>query len=633
MTDDRPPTPSAAAEIAAMVDGAPRNDGASSFFAAENSPHTPVEGFPENSVDDSQGEPAPPYFTAEERRAIDLDIVSLCANEPQNDTGNGQRLLRHFGSDLLNVREMSSQREDGWHYWTGQRWMREGGNEYATLCAQRTAPRIQLEADYITATISERREMETGDDAAIERGGLEAKPREQWNEADRKRAMVLDRQIAAGNAAREALQKRQINRRKFAVSSGNGSKLREMLKAMLPHRTAAVEDMDKDSLAFNVANGTLRFICHQIADPECPDPETARMIEVWAAHLDPHDAADLICNLSPVEYRRDATCPIFLKSLERFQPNGAKRRWLQKYFGYSITGLNGEQCMLFNYGVGSNWKSTCVEIISRVMGDYAEMLKFESLAEVGETTGAQANPDFARLPGKRLVRVGESKRGVALNEGLIKSLTSGEPWVTRHNFGNFFSFYPSFKLALSGNNKPDIGGVDHGIWRRVRFVIWPVTIKDDERRDMVEVIAELWAEREGILAWLVEGALMYLSEGLAPPQEILDETEEYREEQDVIGAFLTACVNTMPPKPDVAEPPFVTAQAMFEAFERYCDANGLRAWKQKSFGQALSQKGLIRDRKSTLRRYLWVALHDVPAPKLESHRNEPPHPADDEVPA
>ena len=622
MSDDNK---SPADEIAALTDG-------EALLAP--TPHPLMEGFPESDLvnDEPESDPPSPDFAPGERQAIDDDLIAECAHEPQNDTGNGQRLLKQFGGDLLNVREMASQREDGWHYWSGQRWKRDGGNEYAMLCAQRLAPRIQLEADYLTATISERIAIDHGEDARLEKNTLEQKSREQWTDGDKKRIFALDRLIEDGSFAAGALKKRQINRRKFAVSSGNGGKLREMLKAALPHRTASVTDTDNDPLAFNVANGTLRFACYEVADQDCPDPDAERMIDVWAARLDPHDAADLICRLAPVDYRYGAECPRFTASLERFQPNVAKRRWLQKYFGYCLTGLNGEQCMLFSYGGGSNWKSTCVEIVARIMGDYAEMLKFESLAEVGEITGAQANPDFARLPGCRMVRVGESKRGVALNEGLIKSLTSGEPWVTRHNFGNFFSFYPTFKLAMSGNNKPDIGGVDHGIWRRIRFMIWPVKIEDAERREMDEVIAELWEERDGILAWLVEGALAYLSEGLAPPQEILDETEEYREEQDVIGGFLTACVNAMTAKEDVAEPPFVSAQAMYDAFVCYCEANGLRAWKQKAFGSALGQKGLVRDRKSTLRRYLWVALHDVPAPRARAHRNEPPHPADEEVP-
>src|SRR5262249_15828908 len=158
------------------------------------------------------------------------------------------------------------------------------------------------------------------------------------------------------------------------------------------------------------------------------------------------------------------------------QPNENVRRFLQCYHGYALTGLTGEQCLAFYYGTGSNWKSTFIEIVARVMGDYATVLNFESLTGDHSASGSQASPDIARLPGRRLVRGAEREGGVHVKEALIKSLTGGEPRLTRHNFGNFFEFRPVFKLVLSGNQKPEIGGVDHGIWRRIRFVLWPVTI-------------------------------------------------------------------------------------------------------------------------------------------------------------
>src|SRR5262249_2140373 len=139
------------------------------------------------------------------------------------------------------------------------------------------------------------------------------------------------------------------------------------------------------------------------------------------------------------------------------------RRFLQSWMGYCITGLTDEQALVYFHGNGANGKSTFVDTICRLMGTYSRTLSFESLAGEQGKRGDQATPDITRLPGSRLVRASEPERGVAFKESLLKSLTSGENLLARHLHEKFFEFKPTFKLVLSGNHKPEIGGVDHGI--------------------------------------------------------------------------------------------------------------------------------------------------------------------------
>jgi putative DNA primase/helicase len=190
----------------------------------------------------------------------------------------------------------------------------------------------------------------------------------------------------------------------------------------------------------------------------------------------------------------------------------------------------------------------------------------------------------------------------------------------------FFEFRPTFKLVLSGNYKPEIGGVDHGIWRRVKFVPWPVTISDKEKRPMDDVLRELWAERAGILNWLIAGALDYLNGGLKTPQEVIDATAEYREEMDPVGTFIGQCVETIAAATD-REPAFVPARKMYDAFAAWAIANAVRPWKEKSFATAISQKGFTKERHTSRVRYLHVRLHDVPEAPCR-RADEAPHPAD-----
>jgi putative DNA primase/helicase len=220
---------------------------------------------------------------------------------------------------------------------------------------------------------------------------------------------------------------------------------------------------------------------------------------------------------------------------------------------------------------------------------------------------------------------------VQFKEALIKSLTGGEPMLVRSLNKEFFEFLPTFKLVLSGNHKPEIGGVDHGIWRRVKFVPWPVTIADNERRPMDEVMSEIWPERSGILNWLIAGALDYLNAGLRTPPEVVAATAEYRDEMDPVGTFVGACVESVPSKPDGSPASAVSARAMYDAFASWAVANAVRPWKEKSFATAMSQKGFVKERIAAGVRYLHVALKNVPEAPRRRADDPPPHPGDDDI--
>jgi putative DNA primase/helicase len=411
------------------------------------------------------------------------------------------------------------------------------------------------------------------------------------------------------------------------VSSGNAGKIRGMLEQASPYRAVNVDELDPDKLAFNVANGTLRFVADEVPDPDASDYSTATK-KWFRAEIKPHAREDKITKVAAVDYDPDAKCPTFDAAIERFQPTQAVRNFVQRYHGYALTGQTGEQCLVFNYGTGSNWKSTFVEIIARIMGPYCATIAFESLSGDAKKSGSQASPDIARLPGARLVRASEPERGAQFKESLIKSLTGGEPMLTRNNFKDFFEFRPDFKLVLSGNHKPEIRGVDHGIWRRIKFVPWPVTIADHEKRPMDDVLRELWEERSGILNWLIAGALDYLNNGLGTPKEVVEATAEYREELDPVGNFVAQCVETVPTKPDGSASSSVPARAVYKAFVSWARHNAIRPWGEKTFAKAMTEKGFSKEQNREGVRYLHIRLRNVP----EQCDANPNRPDDDTVP-
>lgn len=587
-------------------------------------PHPAVGGAPnyegasDDDVDPADGD------RPDDADQIPKEVLISCSHEPQNDDGNGKRLLYHFGADILHVHNV------GWHIWKGTHWEGERGLEHVTRLAHQTARRIVLEADVMAATPNEQKAIDAASQArdamdAIKRdkGEVDAKKDQRWQ--------MLGRVVEAGAEAMAALKARQINRRKYSVSSGNGGKVRNMIDAAAVNKTRSIGQLDADKLAFNCLNGTLCFVCETVPDPDASD-HTDAMVKRWRAVLRPHNRDDLITKVAPVEYIPDASRPHFDKSINRFQPIPAVRAFVQRYHGYALTGLTGEQCLIFNYGSGSNWKSTFIELVSNIMGPYAQTIPFESISGDVQKSGSQASPEFARLPGARMVRASEPDHNVQFREGLIKSLTGGEPMLTRANFKDFFEFRPDFKLVLSGNHKPKISGVDHGIWRRINLVPWPTKIERKDRRPMAEVMGELMPEASGILNWLVDGALDYLNGGLKPPAEVIDATAKYQESQDPVGSFVGMCVESVLPGADGVHA-FVPARQMYDTFSDWCYVNGITPWKERTFAEAMEEKGFEKERHAEGRRYLDVRLHNLPTARPRRQRGEepPPNMGDDDV--
>src|SRR5262249_44516504 len=143
--------------------------------------------------------------------------------------------------------------------------------------------------------------------------------------------------------------------------------------------------------------------------------------------------------------------------------------------------------------------------------------------------------------GMRLVTVNETQEGDHLSESRVKFITSHDTTTARFLYENPFDFTPTHKTWLTTNDKPIIKGTDLGIWRRVQM--WPflVTIPEEER-DRYFRQKQLMPELPGILNWALKGLRKYHAIGLKPPSAVIEATEEYRTDMDILGQWIKACV-------------------------------------------------------------------------------------------
>jgi putative DNA primase/helicase len=354
------------------------------------------------------------------------------------------------------------------------------------------------------------------------------------------------------------------------------AKRRAMIASAQCELPVNIEDLDRDPWLLNVLNGTLNL-------------KTGK--------LHPHRREDRTTKLAPVAFDPEAEAPTWWKFLRRIMGDNLDLiNFLQKAVGYALTGSTREQCLFILYGLGENGKSTFLETIKELLGDYAQDTNTETFMLKKNQTIPN---DIAALRGARFVKAVEVEGNRRMAEVLIKQMTGGDTLSARFLHQEFFSFKPAFKIFLGVNHKPMIRGTDWAIWRRIRLIPFTVQIpKIEQDKDLPE---KLKAELPGILTWALEGCLAWQDDGLDPPEEVEKATQEYREEMDALGEWLAECCIVAPGASD-------PAKDLYNSYVEWAEANGeKRPLSQRIFGGSLRERG-FQQGKSTGGARLWYGI-------------------------
>jgi len=372
---------------------------------------------------------------------------------------------------------------------------------------------------------------------------------------------------------------------RHCAASENVTRLSAMIRLAQDEVPVVPSQLDRQTWLLNCPNGT---------------------VDLRTGKLRPHRREDLITAICPTPFNSDAGSFEFDRFLENVFVDGAIIAFLQRFFGYALSGDVREQQLLIFHGGGANGKSTLLNAVLAAFGpDYS----MQGNSDLMTAKAIDSHPtDRADLFGKRLVICSETSEGRRMNETLIKELTGGERVRARRMREDFWEFAPTHKLILCTNHKPRVRGTDHAIWRRIKLVPFNVRFWDerggetgpDELRQDKTLPAKLAAEASGILAWCVRGCLAWRREGLGTPPVVSSATKSYRTDEDVIGRFIaSACI--------VSDAARVKFGDFFDALERWCNDGGDNRPSRKSTGQYLESHGFEK-RQSTGTWYIGVGL-------------------------
>ncbi|MFD9053241.1 DNA primase family protein [Streptomyces zaomyceticus] len=254
--------------------------------------------------------------------------------------------------------------------------------------------------------------------------------------------------------------------------------------------------------------------------------------------------------------------------------------FLQRLLGYSITGDVGAQIMPFLYGQGKNGKSVLLEVMMKILGDYADAAPPGFLM----TRPFEGHPtDLAELHGRRIVVCSELKPGDRFDEARVKLLTGGDRIKARRMRQDFFSFEPTHKLWLLGNHRPEVDMGGYAFWRRMRLIPFEKVVADDRKVDNLADVLVI-EEGPGILDWLISGARCYLhgARDLTGPRSVQTATRVYAETEDHAGRFLSECC--------VLNPSMRAEQAqMYSAYLGWCQLEGATPLTSRAFAARIRE--------------------------------------------
>jgi len=232
----------------------------------------------------------------------------------------------------------------------------------------------------------------------------------------------------------------------------------------------------------------------------------------------------------------------------KIYPDAELRRYMWDHLASALTGTENQTFNMY-IGKGSNGKSVLTKLMADVLGDYKRDVPLTLITEKRQKVGGLA-PEIAELKGVRYAVMQESSKGDAVNEGVLKQLTSGTDTIQgRQLYASAPTrFIPQFKLVMCSNEFLDIRSMDGGTWRRMRVVNHVSRFVDnpDPRPEKHEFkkLTETEIQRKMTPLWkrlfvsmLVARA--FVTEGVVRDCTMVTEASEaYKARQDLIGSFV-----------------------------------------------------------------------------------------------
>jgi len=382
--------------------------------------------------------------------------------------------------------------------------------------------------------------------------------------------------------ANSAIGEEELKKAKTIMRETMKGRSERSIKAMLELAKSDVpimhSDLDSDPFLLNCQNG---------------------IVDLRTKQIFPHNSEFYMSKIAGASYQPNKRFELFHEFLRLITCNDDELiDYFQIVCGMAAVGKVFHEGLAMFHGVGQNGKSTFLNTISKVFGDYACSINPEML--MAQRDGKQT-VGITRIDGKRFATAVETEEGRRLSSSMLKQLASTDPITGRELYQNDRTFLPTHTLILATNFLPKVSSTDVGTWRRIVVVPFKANIQATEQiKDYASVLFK--EDKDAILSWIVEGAYKYIKNDMriTIPSAVKEATKQYRSAEDWLGNFISECCEI---GGDYEE----SGGKLFEAYKDWClQNNESYVRRSRDFASALEVQGY--EKRRSMRGSEWIGL-------------------------
>lgn len=264
--------------------------------------------------------------------------------------------------------------------------------------------------------------------------------------------------------------------------------------------------------------------------------------------------------------------------------------YIQRAFGYSLTGLNHLDVLFLVHGRPGSGKNTLIESFCEAVGQSTYAYSIDPMV-LSADEGRANNTDsyyYAEMRGRRVIWVDELPETGRLKENAVKRLTGSATISARSPGEKPITFEAQGKLWITTNHKPMI--TDDAMWRRFRVLPWD-KIPAVSDPSLKAFLSNPETGLPVILSWAVQGAVDFLNSKDPDPlaiescKVVHEATLSYKKDEDRIGMFMREELMEASDKK-------TSVKRVLQIYRWWCEERGERPMTQGSFTRKLRDRGV-----------------------------------------